>query len=402
MGVFPIQIFDVKRDAGRLRKGLKPFLEKLHIHLAQLLPVKAHLPDQIGPHGNVKHDTGQGFVHGDRCLAIAANATPIAKGKVERLANGDAGIFRCVMAVDVQIAHRLAGQIDQAVARKLFQHVVQKTNAGRHVIDARSIQVDFDLDLGFFRFSLDTCFAHGVRPRSWFATRRSTKIRDIPPAFRHRPPLRSLTLPPDCPHLGGETQGPEALCPDPNREEAIMDNKTPVWHGTTILCVRKNNKTVIAGDGQVSLGDTVVKTSAKKVRRLGDGSVIAGFAGATADALTLFERLETRLEQHPGQLTRAAVEMAKDWRTDRYLRRLEAMMAVADKSVALILTGTGDVLEPEDGLIGIGSGGNYALAAARALFEATDLAAEDIVKKSMAVAAGICVYTNTSLTIETV
>jgi len=182
----------------------------------------------------------------------------------------------------------------------------------------------------------------------------------------------------------------------------MTNGNAQIWHGTTILCVRQGGKTVIAGDGQVSLGDTVIKTSAKKVRRLGDGSVIAGFAGATADALTLFERLETRLEQHPGQLTRAAVEMAKDWRTDRYLRRLEAMMAVADKSVALVLTGTGDVLEPEDGLIGIGSGGNYALAAARALLEATDLDAETVVKKAMAVAAGICVYTNTSLTIETV
>ena len=182
----------------------------------------------------------------------------------------------------------------------------------------------------------------------------------------------------------------------------MTNGNTQIWHGTTILCVQKDGKTVIAGDGQVSLGDTVIKTSAKKVRRLGDGSLIAGFAGATADALTLFERLEARLEQHPGQLTRAAVEMAKDWRTDRYLRRLEAMMAVADKSVALVLTGTGDVLEPEDGLIGIGSGGNYALAAARALLEATDLDAETVVKKAMAVAAGICVYTNTSLTIETI
>src|SRR5919202_3218426 len=139
------------------------------------------------------------------------------------------------------------------------------------------------------------------------------------------------------------------------------------WHGTTILAVRKNGKAVVAGDGQVSLGQTVIKPNARKVRRLGDGSVIAGFAGATADALTLFERLEAKLEQHPGQLSRACVELAKDWRTDRYLRRLEAMMAVADRQVSLILSGTGDVLEPEDGIIAIGSGGNYALAAARAL-----------------------------------
>ncbi len=181
---------------------------------------------------------------------------------------------------------------------------------------------------------------------------------------------------------------------------AESDAKT--WHGTTILCVQKDGKTVIAGDGQVSLGDTVVKTTAKKVRRLADGSVIAGFAGATADAFTLFERLESRLEQHPGQLTRAAVEMAKDWRTDRYLRRLEAMMAVADKDVALVLSGTGDVLETDNGLIGIGSGGNYALAAARALMEVSKMDAEAIARAAMEIAAGICVYTNTELTIETI
>src|SRR5208283_932052 len=168
-----------------------------------------------------------------------------------------------------------------------------------------------------------------------------------------------------------------------------MDNSRPeTWHGTTILCVRKDGKVVIAGDGQVTMGNTIVKSNAKKLRRLGGGKVIAGFAGATADAFTLFERLEAKLEQHPGQLTRACVELAKDWRTDRYLRRLEAMMAVADKTVSLVLTGTGDVLEPEDGLIGIGSGGNFALSAARALIDIEGLDAETIIRKSMAVAAG--------------
>lgn len=171
------------------------------------------------------------------------------------------------------------------------------------------------------------------------------------------------------------------------------------WHGTTILAVRKGNTVVIAGDGQVSLGQTVIKSNARKVRRIGDGSVIAGFAGATADAFTLFERLEQKLERFPGQLTRAAVELAKDWRTDRYLRRLEAMMAVADKSVSLVITGTGDVLEPTDSVIGIGSGGNYALAAARALVD-TDMDPEAIVRKAMGIAADICVYTNNNLTIE--
>ncbi len=172
-----------------------------------------------------------------------------------------------------------------------------------------------------------------------------------------------------------------------------------VWHGTTILTVRKAGKVVIAGDGQVSLGATVIKANAKKVRALGKGDVIGGFAGATADAFTLFERLENKLEQYPAQLTRACVELAKDWRTDRYLRRLEAMMIVADRNVTLVLTGTGDVLEPEGGLMGIGSGGNFALAAAKALMD-TDLLAEEIARKAMEIAAQICVYTNTNLIME--
>jgi ATP-dependent HslUV protease subunit HslV len=179
-----------------------------------------------------------------------------------------------------------------------------------------------------------------------------------------------------------------------------LEHKDPsTWYGTTIVTVRKGGKVVIAGDGQVSVGATVIKHNAKKVRPLGKGGVIAGFAGATADAFTLFERLESKLEQYPGQLTRACVELAKDWRTDRYLRRLEAMMIVADKTTTLVLTGTGDVLEPEYGVAGIGSGGNYALAAARALAD-TDLDAEERARKAMAIAADICIYTNTSVTLE--
>ena len=169
---------------------------------------------------------------------------------------------------------------------------------------------------------------------------------------------------------------------------------------TTILSVRKNGRVVVAGDGQVSMGAQVIKANARKVRRLADGKVIAGFAGATADAFTLFERLEAKLEKHPNQLMRACVELAKDWRTDRYLRRLEAMMAVADKDVSLILSGTGDVLEPENGLIGIGSGGAFALAAARALIDLPDMDAEAIARKAMAIAADICVYTNREVTVE--
>jgi ATP-dependent HslUV protease subunit HslV len=177
---------------------------------------------------------------------------------------------------------------------------------------------------------------------------------------------------------------------------------TGAVHGTTILAVRKDGQVVVGGDGQVSLQNTILKPNARKVRRLAGGKIVAGFAGSTADALTLLERLETKLERHPGQLTRAAVELAKDWRTDRYLRRLEAMMAVADAEVSLLITGTGDVLEPDDGLIGIGSGGPYALAAARALLDVEGMTAETIVRKAMAVAAAICVYTNTHLTLETI
>lgn len=183
----------------------------------------------------------------------------------------------------------------------------------------------------------------------------------------------------------------------------MLDHKNPSQlYGTTILSVRKDGKVSIAGDGQVSLGSTVLKSNARKIRKLGDGSIIGGFAGATADAFTLFERLESKLDQYPNQLMRACVELAKDWRTDKYLRRLEAMMIVIDKDVSLVLTGNGDVLEPEDGIIGIGSGGNYALSAARALASVEGIEVEEIVKRSMKIAADLCVYTNNNVIIETI
>lgn len=180
----------------------------------------------------------------------------------------------------------------------------------------------------------------------------------------------------------------------------MSDNAFPGWHGTTIVSVRKGNRVVVAGDGQVSVGNTVMKHNAKKVRPLAGGKVIGGFAGATADAFTLFERLETKLEQYPDQLMRASVELAKDWRTDRYLRRLEAMMIVADKSTTLVLTGTGDVLTPDHAVIAIGSGGNYAYSAALALSQNTDLDAEEIARKAMKIAAEVCIYTNENVTLE--
>ena len=172
-----------------------------------------------------------------------------------------------------------------------------------------------------------------------------------------------------------------------------------IWHGTTIILVRKKNEVVVAGDGQVSMGNTIIKSTATKVRKIEKRNVIAGFAGSTADALTLLERLEAKLEKHAGNLTRAAVELAKDWRTDKYLRRLEALMAIGDKEKSFIISGTGDVLEPEENIIGIGSGGNYALSAAKVLME-TDLSAEEVAKKAIKVASEICVFTNNNVKIE--
>jgi len=177
----------------------------------------------------------------------------------------------------------------------------------------------------------------------------------------------------------------------------MSENNT--WHGTTIVLIRKDGDVVVAGDGQVSMGNTIIKKSATKVRKIEKRNVIAGFAGSTADALTLFERLEAKLEKHAGNLTRAAVELAKDWRTDKYLRRLEALMAIGDKEKSFIISGTGDVLEPEDNIIAIGSGGNFALAAARVLMD-TKLSAEEIAKKSIEVASEICVFTNNNIKIE--
>lgn len=182
----------------------------------------------------------------------------------------------------------------------------------------------------------------------------------------------------------------------------MMQNGSNSWHGTTILSVRKGNEVVVAGDGQVTMGNLVLKSNVRKVRRLGKGDVVAGFAGSTADALALFERLEAKLEQNPHQLIRACVDLAKDWRRDRYLRRLEAMMAVVNSTHSLILTGTGDVLEPEDGLIGIGSGGPYALAAARALLDTEGMTASNIAEKAMNVAADLCIYSNKNIIIESV
>ncbi len=188
--------------------------------------------------------------------------------------------------------------------------------------------------------------------------------------------------------------------PAPQRQMHSMDSQTPVFHGTTIVSVRRGNLVALGGDGQVTLGNIVVKSTARKVRKLYRDQVLAGFAGATADAFTLFERFEAKLEKHQGHLVRAAIELTKDWRTDRVLRRLEAMLAVADRQASLIITGNGDVLEPENGIISIGSGGPYAQAAAKALLEHTELPPQDVVKQALVIAGDLCIYTNQSHTIE--
>ncbi len=207
-------------------------------------------------------------------------------------------------------------------------------------------------------------------------------------------------------HAGGGAVPAGDIVPGPPRVH--LGGMSPTqhdplgWHGTTILCVRKDGRVAMAGDGQVSLGQTVVKGNARKVRRIAQGRVLAGFAGATADAFTLLERLEAKLERFPDQLERACVELAKDWRTDRYLRRLEALLAVADGKRSLLLTGQGDVLEPEDAVIGIGSGGNFALAAARALLPVEGISAEEVCRRAMKIAGDICVYTNGNIVLETI
>src|SRR6185369_6328556 len=333
-----------------------------------------------------------GFVHRNHRIAIAVDAGPVAQGLGDRFADGDAGILGGVMEVDMKIALRLHIEVDQAVAGELLQHVIQETDAGRDFRPAGAVEIDGNRDLGLLGLARHRSLPHRPNP----------SIRSFCASFL----ARMVYLRQPIGYGSHSTTGSIAVLEESRpltyfgsmRDENDNTHGMAAWHGTTILLVRKGADVVIAGDGQVSVGPTVMKSNAKKLRRLGKGEVIAGFAGATADALTLFERLEAKLEQHPGQLARACVELAKDWRTDRYLRRLEAMMAVADKSVSLVLTGTGDVLEPEDGLIGIGSGGSFALSAARALIDLEGFDAETIVRKAMKIAGDICIYTNHNIT----
>src|SRR5262245_59794341 len=306
-------------------------------------------------------------------IRVARNSFHVAECLLHRLAERDADILRRVVVINVQVTFCLHSDINARMTGKQVEHVIEEPNAGCNGSAPGPVEINRNLDVGFLGLALYGALAHG---KYLLFARLLSGVRRI----RHsrRECLQMSKAVPRC-------RGSRGF-------NLMLPNELPAWHGTTILTVRKGGSVVIGGDGQVSIGQTIVKSNAKKVRRLGKGDVIGGFAGATADAFTLFERLEGKLEQYPGQLTRAAVELAKDWRTDRYLRRLEAMMIVADAKVSLVLTGTGDVLEPENGVMGIGSGGNYALASARALLDGP-LDAEAIVRKSLDIAAEICVFT---------
>ena len=380
MVIAAVQGFGVQCDAGVHGKGLEPFLHQLRIKFADLVAHEFGLEYQKRTPGNVDSDPGQRLIHRHMHIGVTRDALHVAKRLLHRLTKRDADVLGGMVMVDVQVALGLDRDVDARVPREQIEHVIEKANTGRDRRATRAIEIDFDLNVGFLGLSLDGGLAHANIPYSrafyqgfgGFATSVANGLQTRCAMPRSR-----------------KSWGPKRM----------SSNELPSWHGTTILTVRKGGLVVIGGDGQVTIGQTIVKSNAKKVRRLGKGDVIGGFAGATADAFTLFERLEAKLEQYPAQLTRAAVELAKDWRTDRYLRRLEAMMIVADAQVSLVLTGTGDVLEPESGIMGIGSGGNYALAAARAMIDGP-LDAEAIVRKSLDIAAEICVFTNRNVTIE--
>ena len=377
----------MKCDAGIHGKSLEPFPDQFRVEGAHLVVPKFGPEYQKRPARNIDRHACQRFVHRQVGIRIACDTLHVPESLLDGLAERNTDIFRGVVLVDMQVTLGFDGQVDARMTGQKVQHMVKKADPGVDRGYTGTVEIDIDPDIGFLGgagyggLAHVSCLSQSsalYQGPGGFATATTVK-----PSGNCVPVLHDL-------HVG------------PTTRSQIMQQSSaqlPVWHGTTILTVRKNGTVAIGGDGQVSIGQTIIKANAKKVRRLGKGDVIGGFAGATADAFTLFERLESKLEQYPGQLTRAAVELAKDWRTDRYLRRLEAMMIVADAQVSLVLTGTGDVLEPESGVVGIGSGGNYALAAARALVDGP-LDAEAIVRRSLDIAADICVYTNRNVTIE--
>jgi ATP-dependent HslUV protease, peptidase subunit HslV len=403
VAILAVERLDMQREPGVLREGLEPLAEQLSVHLPDLRARELDVPHQERASGNVERDAGQRLVHGEIGKAVAGDAALIAERLGHGLAEHDACILGGVVLVDMEIALSLEGDVDQGMAGELLDHVVEEADTGRNVVGAGAVEIDRCRNRGLLGPAGDACPARRACPRAAgvFASLLhgdELNLKALSNSLPSRGPLiRERTE--ECYQSVNRKLEPALCPPDMAFSMSSYASSPETWHGTTILTVRKNGKVVIAGDGQVSLGQTILKGTAKKVRRVGSGGVIAGFAGSTADAFTLFERLETKLERFPDQLKRACVELAKDWRTDRYLRRLEAMMIVADADESLVLTGTGDVLEPDDAVMGIGSGGAYALAAARALLDGP-LDAEAIARKAMAIAAKICVYTNDDITIE--
>jgi ATP-dependent HslUV protease, peptidase subunit HslV len=439
MIVDSVKGLDVEGDAGVHRKRPKPFIDQLGVKGSDLVGAERRPEHQEGAPRQIDGDAGQRFIHRHMDIGIARDASHVAKSLLEGLSEGNPDILGSVVGVHVQIACGLDGDIDPRVPGKQIKHMIKKADPGRDRCNSLAVKINCDRDVGFLGRALYRCLAHMRCLRARFSGAFLTGLGAFCYRTRHpsgdgsphshrdattivaalgqclarvagRPSdkIRAKSAAVDRGNVGAfaarlNRTGCNPVCFGAcecidERMPMLPQNSDP-WHGTTVLTVRKAGAVVIGADGQVSVGQTIIKANAKKVRRLAKGDVIGGFAGATADAFTLFERLEGKLEQYPGQLMRAAVELAKDWRTDRYLRRLEAMMLVADPQVTLVLTGTGDVLEPENGVMGIGSGGNYALAAARALLD-TEMDAESIVRKAMAIAADICVYTNRSVTVE--
>ena len=380
--VDPVKRLDMQGDAAVHRESLKKLAHELGVEFTDFGAMKFRPEHQERSPGNVDGYPGQGFIHGEMYIRVPANPAQISKRLTDGVSKSDANVFHGVVAIDVKIAFRDDLDIHQRMTGHLFQHVIEESDARGNLGQAGSVERHLDLDIRLFRFSRERCGAHGYsRPEG-------ARLLSSHPGFCY--PAKRVGA-----RRIGEDKGQDM--------QGEGQGSASGWRGTTIVMVRKGDQVVIGGDGQVSIGQTIIKGNAKKVRRLAKGDVIAGFAGATADAFTLFERLEARLEQYPGQLARACVELARDWRTDRYLRRLEAMMLVADSRTGLVLTGTGDVLEPEtseDGsAIAIGSGGNFALSAALALLP-MGLTAETIVLRSLQIAARICVYTNTNIVTE--
>jgi ATP-dependent HslUV protease subunit HslV len=396
VGVNAIVGFYMQRNAGRLRQSIEEFAYQFGIKGTDLFARKLYIPNEKRTTGNINSRLGHRLVHRQIKGGIAANAAAVSQGLIDGLAKSNAAIFNRVVVVNMKITCSLDGHVDQRVFRQLLQHVIKKSDPGGDIKPAVSVYGDAGFNGRFTGSALDAGYAgHEPAPMTVIST--DERCLTEPPAMTQLQ-SRNHSIHSEAMPMRHMDIGPYSRLE--NNVKNNNDSWLPSIHATTIIMVRKGGEVVIAGDGQASMGQTIMKSNSRKVRQLGKGDVICGFAGSTADAFTLLERLESKLEQYPDQLMRACVELAKDWRTDRYLRRLEAMMLVADKKVSLCLTGVGDVFEPEDGVMAIGSGGNYALAAARALY-GTKAKPQEIAEKAMNIAADICVYTNHNLVFET-